>query len=82
MFLDISSFLSLKLPWEQSELVFCIFDFFDIYLFVNDNTVQMVNSIFNTHKHLAENGGNNLILEIEQNFPQEINIKSTLLKRI
>ena len=28
------------------------------------NTFQMVNSIFNTHKKLAENGGNNIILEI------------------
>ena len=45
-------------------------------------TLQMANSIFNTHKKLADNGGNNILIEIEQNFPQEINIKPTLLKRI
>jgi len=42
----------------------------------------LTKSIFNTHVNLANYGGNDFHLEIEQNFPKEIFIKPTILKRI
>jgi len=49
---------------------------------VYTNTVDLINSMVETHRNLAKNGNNKITFQIEKDFPEEILASHTTLKRI